>query len=161
MPGQCCCKQLRQIDTARSTPPLRAFVIELRRIGPMYQVKSRFTLLRGKKATCRGSGPDWRTGAGARVWSPLPPGQVKSSCYSPKFIEQTAHCDHKPRAAWVHVRLLLHRRSAAGWAECMIYSALVSFFKIAKKILAPKFFFEKKKIGDKNLAIFCSKNQGV
>ena len=54
--------------------------------------------------------------------------QVKSSCYSPNFIEQTAHCDHKPRAAWVYVRLLLHRRSAAGWAECMIYSALVSFF---------------------------------
>ena len=26
---------------------------------------------------------------------------------SPNFIEQTAHCDHKPRAAWVHVRLLL------------------------------------------------------
>ena len=43
--------------------------------------------------------------------------QVKSSCYSPNFIEQTAHCDHKPRAAWVYVRLLLHRRSAAGWAE--------------------------------------------
>ena len=55
-------------------------------------------------------------------------GQVKSSCYSPNFIEQTAHCDHKPQAAWVYVRLLLHRRSAAGWAECMIYSALVSFF---------------------------------
>ena len=54
--------------------------------------------------------------------------QVKSSCYSPNFIEQTAHCDRKPRAAWVHLRLLLHRRSAAGWAECMIYSALVSFF---------------------------------
>ena len=56
--------------------------------------------------------------------------QVKSSCYSPNFIEQTAHCDHKPRAAWVCVRLLLHRRSAAGWAECMIYSALVSFFLV-------------------------------
>ena len=28
----------------------------------------------------------------------------------------------------MHVCLLLHRRSAAGWAECMIYSALVSFF---------------------------------
>ena len=53
--------------------------------------------------------------------------RVKSSCYSPNFIEQTAHCDHKPWAAWVHVRLLLHRRSAAGWAECMTYSALVSF----------------------------------
>lgn len=51
-----------------------------------------------------------------------------SGCYSPNVIEQTAHCDHKPRAAWVYVRLLLHRRSAAGWAECMIYSALVSFF---------------------------------
>ena len=59
---------------------------------------------------------------------PIFSAQVKSSCYSPNFIEQTAHCDHKPRAAWVYVRLLLHRRSAAGWAECMIYSALVSFF---------------------------------
>ena len=55
-------------------------------------------------------------------------GQVKSSDYSPNFTEQTAHCDHKPRAAWVYVRLLIHWRSAAGWAECMIYSALVSFF---------------------------------
>ena len=54
--------------------------------------------------------------------------EVKSNCYSPNFIEQTAHCDHKPRAAWVFVRLLLHRRSAAGWAECMIHSALVPFF---------------------------------
>ena len=53
--------------------------------------------------------------------------QVKSSCTFPNFIEQTAHCDHKPRAAWVHVRMFLRRRSAAGWAECMIYSALVSF----------------------------------
>ena len=52
---------------------------------------------------------------------------VKSSGHSPNFIEQTAHCDHKQRAAWVHVRLLLHRRSAAGWAECMMHSALVSF----------------------------------
>ena len=52
---------------------------------------------------------------------------VKSSCHSPNFIEQTAHCDHKPRAAWVYVRLLLHWRSAAGWAECIIHSALVSF----------------------------------
>ena len=51
--------------------------------------------------------------------------QVKSSFYSPNFIEQTSHCDHKPRAAQVYVRLLLHRRSAAGWAEYMIYSALV------------------------------------
>ena len=41
--------------------------------------KSRFTLLGGKKATCRGSGPDWRAGAGARVWSPLPPGLSKES----------------------------------------------------------------------------------
>ena len=56
--------------------------------------------------------------------------QVKLSCYSPNFIEQTAHCDHKPRAAWVFVRVLLHRRSAASWAECMIYSALVSFFLV-------------------------------
>ena len=43
--------------------------------------------------------------------------QVKSSCHSPNSTEQTAHCDHKPRVAWVFVRLLLHRRSAAGWAE--------------------------------------------
>ena len=43
------------------------------------QVKSRFTLLGGKKAICRGSGPDWRAGAGARVWSPLPPGLSKES----------------------------------------------------------------------------------
>ena len=54
--------------------------------------------------------------------------QVKPSSYSPNFMEQTAHCDHKPRAAWVYVRLLLHRLSAAGWAECMIHFALVSFF---------------------------------
>ena len=32
--------------------------------------------------------------------------QVKSSCYSPKIIEQIAHSDHKPREAWVHVRRL-------------------------------------------------------
>ena len=25
---------------------------------------------------------------------------------------------------------MLHRRSAAGWAECMIHSALVSFFLV-------------------------------
>ena len=37
-----------------------------------HQVKSRFALLGGKIAVCRGSGPDWRAGAGARVWSPLP-----------------------------------------------------------------------------------------
>ena len=37
--------------------------------------------------------------------------QVKSSCYSPNFIEKTAHCDHKPRAACVYVRLLLHRHN--------------------------------------------------
>ena len=35
---------------------------------------------------------------------------------------------HKPRAAWVFERLLLHRRSAASWAGCVMYSALVSFF---------------------------------
>ena len=40
---------------------------------------------------------------------------------------QKAHCDHKPRAAWVFMRLLLHRRSAVGWAGCVIYSTLVSF----------------------------------
>ena len=43
------------------------------------QVKSRFTLLGGKIAICRGSGPDWRAGAGARVWSSLPPGLSKES----------------------------------------------------------------------------------
>ena len=32
-----------------------------------------------KKAICRGSGLDWRAGAGARVWSPLPPGLSKES----------------------------------------------------------------------------------
>ena len=47
--------------------------------GQASQVKSRFTLLGGKKAICRGSGPDWRAGAGARVWSPLPPGRSKES----------------------------------------------------------------------------------
>ena len=41
--------------------------------------KSRFTLFGGKKAICRGSGPDWRARAGARVWSPLPPGLSKES----------------------------------------------------------------------------------
>ena len=45
--------------------------------------------------------------------------QIKSRCCSLNFIEQTVRCDHKPRAAWVFVRLLLHRRSAAGWAECI------------------------------------------
>jgi len=40
--------------------------------------------------------------------------QAKSSCYSPSTIEQTAHFDHKPRTAWVFVRLLLHRRSVGG-----------------------------------------------
>ena len=39
-------------------------------------------------------------------------GQVR---HSPSFIEQAVHCDHMPRVAWVFVRLLLHRRSAAGW----------------------------------------------
>ena len=43
------------------------------------QVKSRFTLLGGKKAICRGSGPVWRAGAGARVWSSLPHGLLKES----------------------------------------------------------------------------------
>ena len=28
-------------------------------------------------AMCRGSRPDWRAGAGARAWSPLPPGPSK------------------------------------------------------------------------------------
>ena len=28
----------------------------------------------------------------------------------------------------MYVRLLLHRCSAAGWAECMVLSALVPFF---------------------------------
>ena len=49
------------------------------RYPPYHQVKSRFTLLGGKKAICRGSGPDSRAGAGARVWSPLPPGLSKES----------------------------------------------------------------------------------
>ena len=30
-----------------------------------------------KKAICRGSGPGWRAGAGAWVWSPLPPSLSK------------------------------------------------------------------------------------
>ena len=30
-------------------------------------------------------------------------GEIKPSCYSPNFTEQTAHCDHKPRAARVYV----------------------------------------------------------
>ena len=47
---------------------------------------------------------------------------VKLSYYSPNFIEQTARFNHKPRAAWVYVRMLLNRRSAAGWAECMVTS---------------------------------------
>ena len=59
-------------------------------------------------------------------WRAAP--KVKSICYSPSFIVQAAHRDYTPRAAWVFVRLLLHRHSATGWAECMIYSALVSFF---------------------------------
>ena len=46
----------------------------------------------------------------------MAPGPLKSSCHSPNSIEQTVHCDHKPRTAWVHVRLLLHRWSAAGWS---------------------------------------------
>ena len=37
--------------------------------------------------------------------------QSKLLYNSPNFIEQTAYYDHKPRAAWVVVRLLLHRRS--------------------------------------------------
>ena len=47
--------------------------------SPKPIVKSRFTLLGGKIAICRGSGPDWRAEAGARVWSPLPPGLSKES----------------------------------------------------------------------------------
>ena len=45
------------------------------------QVKSSQGLLfaEAKKAICRGSGPDWRAGADARVWSPLPPGASKGS----------------------------------------------------------------------------------
>ena len=56
--------------------------------------------------------------------------QVKLSCYSPNFIEQTAHCDHRPRAAWVFMRLLFDRRSAARWTEGVVYSALVSLFLV-------------------------------
>ena len=37
---------------------------------------------------------------------------VKSSFYSPNFMEHIAHCDHKPRSAWVFMRLVLHRHSA-------------------------------------------------
>ena len=36
--------------------------------------------------------------------------QVKSSCCSPNFIEQTAHCDHKPRASSVFFLLSAHRQ---------------------------------------------------
>ena len=33
--------------------------------------------------------------------------QVKSTCYSPNFIEYTAHCNHKTRAAWEFVFLMI------------------------------------------------------
>ena len=39
------------------------------------------------------------------------------SGHSPYFKEQTAITDHRPLAASVIVRVLLHRRSAAGWVE--------------------------------------------
>ena len=39
------------------------------------------------------------------------------SGHSPYFKEQTAITDHRPLAALVIVRVLLHRRSAAGWVE--------------------------------------------
>ena len=76
-------------------------------------------MLRGRKFPClisilgstsialqlkTGGGAPWRLRPG--TW------QVKSSRYSPNFIEQAAYCDHKPRVAWVYVRLLLHRRSS-------------------------------------------------
>ena len=54
--------------------------------------------------------------------------KFKFSSYSLNFIDQTAHFDHKARVACVFVRLLLHRRSAADWAECVIYAALVLYF---------------------------------
>jgi hypothetical protein len=56
------------------------------------------------------------------AWRMLP----SSSCNSPSCIEQTAHCDHKPRAAWVFVRMLPHPCSAAGCAGRATHSALVS-----------------------------------
>ena len=45
------------------------------------EIKSSQGLLNSeaKKAICRGSGPDWRAGAGARVRSPLLPGLSKDS----------------------------------------------------------------------------------
>ena len=36
--------------------------------------------------------------------------QAKSGFCNPNFVKQTASCDHKPRAVWVFVRLLLNRR---------------------------------------------------
>ena len=52
-----------------------------------------------------------------------------SSCHSPSFIEQTARCDNKPRAACVFARLFPHRRLAAGWAGpgCVV---LFGFFQM-------------------------------
>ena len=43
------------------------------------------------------------------------------------MIEQAVHCDLKPWAAWVFVRLLLHQRPTAGLAGCMVNPALASF----------------------------------
>ena len=62
-----------------------------------------------------------------QLWPVSSSAKAKSSYYSPNFKEQTAQCDHKPRAACVFVRMLLHRRSAVGWARCMVHSALVIF----------------------------------
>ena len=53
------------------------------------------------------------------------PSQV-STFYSPNFLGQSVHCDHKPRAACVCVCLLFHWRSADDWAEWKIYAALVT-----------------------------------
>ena len=43
----------------------------------------------------------------------------------------------------MHVRLLLHRRSAAGWAECMIFRSRVIF-------LVPVFYWKAE--GDASLS---------
>ena len=44
-------------------------------------------------------------------------GQVKSSFHSPYFIEQTAHYDHKTRAAWVYGALLTTLTPSLALAE--------------------------------------------
>ena len=44
--------------------------------GTQSQVKV-YSSRRQKKPYAEAVGPDWRAGAGARVWSPLPPGPSK------------------------------------------------------------------------------------